>query len=44
MQQWTKELSIMAEKLSLKLISTLIGKLRKENVYGAYPIFISKVP
>ena len=40
MQQWTKRLSIMAEKLSLKLVSTLIGILRKENVYGAYPCVI----
>ena len=44
MQQWTKKLSIMAEKLSLKLISTLIGILRKENVYGTYSCVISKVP
>ena len=36
MQQWTKKLSIMAEKSSLKLISTLIGILRNENDYGTY--------
>ena len=35
-------LSLYTEKLSLKLISTLISTLRRDNIYGACPCIISK--
>ena len=37
-------LSIYAEKLSLKSISTLISILKRENIYGACPCITSKLP
>ena len=37
-------ISLYAEKLSLKLMLTLTGILRKENIYGAYPCIISTCP